>query len=337
MEQTNNEKELSWSFSQIWNRSLEQREESPLTPRNRIYASELGGATVDRYLKMIGEIPTNPPNARSLRKFEAGNIWEAIIGYVLKRAGVFLGGQERLQYQYPKLLAVSGKLDFVAGGKPDYKKALLALDEEFGWFPEFIADATKNIILYLEEKYPKGLKTLILEIKSCSAFMFEFYKKAKAPSLNHRLQLFHYLKSKSAEEGHIVYICKDDARLLEFGVFNPSFVEKAYREDIKKITYYYNKKELPPKEKFIVFDEEFGRFTTNWKVGYSQYLTKLYNFKNQKEFDDVWKPVAGKWNRAIKRKAEEKKITSANAEILAEIEKAGFDINFAVKKARGFL
>ena len=80
--------DMQWSFFKIWNESLEQREERPPKERQNLWASELGKSQVDVYLKMKGIAPTNPFSARSLRKFEAGNIWEWIVGLVLLRAGM---------------------------------------------------------------------------------------------------------------------------------------------------------------------------------------------------------------------------------------------------------
>lgn len=322
---------MSWSFFQIWNSSLEEREERELKPRNRIYASELGGAMIDRWLKMQGQEYSNPPNARSRRKFEAGKIWESIIKYVLARAGILQAYQKWLSYQYPGMLEVTGKLDFIAGGKPDYDKAKHVIDNEFNWLPDFISKATKNIVKQLSEKYPEGLKDIILEVKSCSSFMFENYERNCNASPHHKLQLFHYLKSENMYEGHIVYICKDDARIIEIGVFNPSVVEDEYKSDIYKITGYYNRGEEPPKEQAIVFSPDFGKFSANYKVGYSQYLTYLYGFKNQMEFDSQYKPIVERWNRVLGRIREGKDMTDNNKKAIEEMSGAGFDIYKLVK------
>jgi hypothetical protein len=61
---------MKWSFYQIWNESLEKDKSRELKERNTIWASELGGAMIDRYLKMKAIKPTNPPN----------NLWKGIIG-----------------------------------------------------------------------------------------------------------------------------------------------------------------------------------------------------------------------------------------------------------------
>lgn len=318
----------SWSFQKIWNDSLDiGRPERKLEPRQKIWASELGGSMVDRYLKMKGVAPTNPPNARSLRKFEAGNIWEAIIGYVLRRSGILLEGQEWLEHTYPGLLPVSGKLDFVAGGRPDYDKAFWVLENEVSWLPEFVKRATSNIVQYFKEQYPEGLKEIVLEIKSCSAFMYEVYEKKATGSPQHKCQLFHYLKARKMDEGHIVYISRDDARILEIPIFNPSIVEDDYKKDIETLTDFIKSGTQPPLEKPIVFDESFGKFSANWKIAYSSYLTMLYGLENQMSFDEKYKGIAERWNRVLGRIEEKKELTANNLEAIKEMKEAGFDID----------
>jgi len=318
---------MKWTFYQIWNKSLEDRQQKDPKPRDTIWATEIGGAFVDRYLKMKGEKPTNPPNARSLRKFEAGNIWECIIKYVLSRAGILISAQEWLKFEYPDLLPVTGKLDFVAGGNPDYQKAVKLVHSEFDWLPKSISKATLNIITSLREKFPDGLDPVILEIKSCSSFMFEKYERTKQASQHHRFQTFHYLKATGQPEGHIVYISKDDARMIEIGVYNPSETENEYYSDIQAMTHFIRTGKQPPLEKPIVFDPDFLKFSANWKIAYSNYLTKLYGFENQMQFDNKYKPIVERWNRVLGRISEGKNMTKNNEEALGEIKKEGFDVD----------
>jgi len=318
--------EISWSFYQIWNKSLEEgKNDKVLQPRQNMWATELGGAFIDRYLKMKAVPYTNPPNPRSLRKFEAGNIWESIIAYVLNRAGILITTQDWLSYQYKGLLQVTGKLDFIAGGSPDYEKATSIISSEFKWLPQFISRAISQIVIHLKQEYPNGLKNIILEIKSCSSFMFENYERKDEGNPNHKLQLFHYLKAKDMKEGHLVYISKDDARILEFGIFNPSPLETKYKKDIEMMNYYLVNNEQPPKEKAIVFDDLLGKFSANYKVGYSNYLTMLYGLENQHAFDTIYKPKVERWNRVLGRIKEGKNITANNKEALEEMKKAGFN------------
>src|SRR5262245_51894370 len=108
---------MSWAFIDVWNASL-IKPDRDMKPRENIWASEIGYSYIDRYLKMTGVKQTNPPNERALRKFQAGNLWEWVIGFILKRAGILQGKQRSVDFQQPGMLNVTGKLDFIAGGLP---------------------------------------------------------------------------------------------------------------------------------------------------------------------------------------------------------------------------
>jgi hypothetical protein len=159
------------------------------------------------------------------------------------------------------------------------------------------------------------LSEIVLEIKSCSAFMFDKYVENGA-NPNHKLQAYHYLKATGLPEAHIVYISKDDLRMAEYGVLAGQ-IEEEYKKDIETMSNYFYKKVEPPKEQEIVFEND--RFSANWKVGYSNYLTKLYGFKNQAGFDEKTKGKVAKWNRVWKRKNGGKTMTTLNNEVLEEI------------------
>ena len=169
---------LQWSFENIWNESLIPVERKP-EPRERIFASELGGAMVDRFLKMKGVQYSTPPNMRSLRKFQAGNYWEFLVSLVLKRAGLIISQQNRIETQYNNLLPVSGKIDFLAGGTPDWDKARAEMDVYD--MPEFVKNATNSIINNFEASGVKDFKKIVLEIKSCSSFVFRKIEAEEAP------------------------------------------------------------------------------------------------------------------------------------------------------------
>jgi hypothetical protein len=62
-----------FSMRDVWNMAS-LRPDRPLVERDYLWASQLNQPTVDNFLSMKGEKPTNPPNARSRRKFLAGNI-----------------------------------------------------------------------------------------------------------------------------------------------------------------------------------------------------------------------------------------------------------------------
>lgn len=314
----------NWTFAEVWNKGLENKEEREPEPRDYIWASELGKAPVDVYLRMKGVKPTNPPNARSRRKFEAGNVFEWIVKLILTRAGILIDDQKRCEYQYPGLLKVTGKADFIAGGTPDFSKAIAELKAMD--VPEFFVRAAEELDAYFKKEFPLGLITKPLEIKSLGAYIFEALLKRGASSKNHRLQLKHYLKSLSFPVGSVVYICRDDMRMMEVAISNDDEqLEKEYYDAIKTISEYYQKNEQPPLEKMIVFDEDMGKFATNYNVAYSGYLTLLYGFKDQAEYDAQFKKEVNRWNSAIKRFKEGKKMTPMNIDAITAMTVAGFD------------
>lgn len=314
----------NWLFGTIWNKALEEGETRTYEPRDRMFATELGKAPVDVYLAMKGTQPTNLPNGRSKRKFEAGNMWEWIVGLVLRRAGVIRSSQERVEFQYEGLCKVSGRLDFIVGGKvnPDTAKAEIAKFE----LPAAFYRGFDQIVEHLQTKYPDGLADKPLEIKSLSAYMFDLIEKGNKPLLLHVRQLMHYMKVKNFKIGHIVYICRDDCRMMEFVVLLDAANEADYKSAIELRSGYYLRDEMPPLEKPILWDNEMRRFTkNNIGMAYSVYLTKLYNIKDQEEFDSLYQPVQMRFNRVLKRVATGAKMTAKNEDALAEMIAMGFD------------
>lgn len=315
-----------YDFTRVWNETLEQRAERPIEPREHVWASELGKAPVDIWLKMKGTAPTNPPNNRSLRKFEAGNIWEWVVSIILNRCGLIHDAQRRCEFQYDGLLKVTGKLDFLMSFTPvDSESAAFTVNAmlEAMKLPEVFVRAGRSLAETLAKS--GGIPRTILEIKSTSAFMFDRYEAKRSASRNHRLQLFHYLKSTGLERGEVCYICRDDCRMLSVPVVNPSATEDDYKWHIAEITGFWNANQQPPIEKCLVWDEDTGKFSANWQVAYSGYLTMIYNFRDQQHFDDTFKPVASRWNRVMTRMKNGDKMTDKNKAALDEIRAAGYD------------
>lgn len=329
----------SWTFAEIWNDSLLTFDERVAVPRDYIYASELGGSFIDRYLKMLGTKPTNPPNDRSKRKFQAGNLWEWIIMFVLIRAGIMRKQQVRAEVTLPGMLRVSGRLDFIAGGTPDWEKA--QYDIEHMHFPPFIEYATEQIMKRFKELYAGvELEELIMEFKSTSSFVFERAMATKRANPNHVLQNFHYVFGSTYEMGKVTYVCRDDCRLLEFPVYGSAYdIQMDYQKDIETMTGYYNAKKVPPKEKELLFDQSTGRFNTNWKVEYSGYLTKIYKYKNPDEYRETYKSMVASFNRVFKRCVNGDKMTDNNkiAIRLAKKYFPDFDTYVDIAKQQGIV
>lgn len=334
----------SWGMAQVWNMILGSKPERPAQERARIWASELGKEPIEVFLKMRGVEGTNPPNQRSKRKFVAGNFFERLVGYVLKVAGIYKDSQEWVSYTYPGLLEVSGKIDFFAGGIPDYDSWKEKLTEGERYLIQDFMDPIEGVINNFREKYPEGLGDLYLEVKSCSVFIMNAMEATGRSSKNHRLQLFLYLKAKNYPRGMIEYICRDDLRMYEVEVQNPSDVEIEFKAAIEEITRYYNAHKNTPVEKFLLkpdssdvikweynfanlpglpplakevtWDEDLGKFTRNWGIEYSNYLSMLYGYATPEEYREAVTPIANRWNRVMKRL----KVAGARAAWLASHE-----------------
>lgn len=113
--------------------------------------------------------------------------------------------------------------------------------------------------------------------------------------------------------------------MMEFVVQCPSSLESEYRHEIEELTKAMALDKQPAIEPEIVFDSDIGKFAANWKVAYSQYLTRLYGFKDQVVFDEKNKPILARWNRVLGRMARKDKMTPKNQTALMEMHAAGFN------------
>lgn len=326
---------LSWSFQSIWNESLEQREERPLKERNRIWASEIGGSYIDRYLKMRAVPYSNPPDKRAFRKFEAGNLFEWVVGMVLNRTGLEVQGQKWVDHKLPGLLEVGGYIDYQVGGVPDIERANhnLELMKEIG-LPDTFIDLADKVAGYFQERYKQGAKEIVLEVKSTGSYLFDAYDRTQTTDEKHKLQAFHYVFSQEKDEGHVVYVCRDDLRLLEIPIWNPSKLKDAYVADIEKMTHYHESNEEPPLEPSIVWFPDTLRFAPNWKVQYSNYLERLYGFKHAEQFKNTYQKTTTSWNRVFGRCVRGDRMTKLNLEVIAEIKKTFPDFDDYVEMGR---
>jgi hypothetical protein len=272
----------------------------------------------------MGETPTNPPNNRSLRKFEAGNIWEWIIKLILMRAGVYQETQKRVEFRKDGWLPVTGKLDYIAGGKPNYDEAIKSIDALA--LPDIFKRASEGAIEYFKKNYPDGLSEKILEIKSISSFAFEKIEFTGKALGGHDLQTFHYARN-LAKPATIVYISRDDARMIEVPIMpDDEAINARYEAKIATLSGYYHKKEMPPIEPPILFDYDLSRFQKNFNAEYSPFLTKFYNVKDPEEFDEMWGTKVSAFNRVVTRVKDGKKLTDSNTAYLDEMSKLGYNI-----------
>lgn len=324
----------NWTIMQTWNDALE-RSDRVIEPRERLWASELGGSMIDRYYKLRGTPYTNPPNSRSMRKFMAGDIWEWIIKTVLIKSGIPFEQQERVEVQYEGMLLITGKIDFIAGGSIDYDRALERLNGED--IPDFIKNPAKAIIESFKAQYPTGLPKKIIEVKSVGSFIFEDLLSKDNPRTHHMLQAAIYKKAKDLPTD-ILYVCRDDCRLLQYSIDTifPQ-LEKEIKEDLAEITEYHRQNVAPPKEDLLIWDKQTKKFKTNWKIQYSPYLSMLYTMigedgkekaiETPDEYFEAYTPLVSSWNRVITRMKNGDNMTKSNLEKITEMESKGFSLS----------
>lgn len=315
---------MLWTISEIWNKSIEKNNPRPIEPRAKIWASELGKQDLDVYLKLIGEKPSNDFDSRSLRKFEAGNLFEWIVKMILTRCGVYQESQKWVGYKMDESsLEVSGKIDHLAGGKPNIELAIKEIESLE--LPGLFTRATEDILKFFQNKYPDGLPNQGIEVKSTSSYGIEKVYMTGHAMAGHDLQAFHYAYNTKLPF-MVLYICRDDLRMAEIPILpdDPELLIK-YQNKIKGLSGYYNAKKEPPKEPEVIFDEKEQRFSKNFKVEYSSYLKRNYGFDTPKEFDDRFGSLVESWNRIIGRLKEGKEMTKNNLEKSEQINMMGFN------------
>lgn len=320
-------------IAEPWNAGFIE-EEREVVARDYLWASELGNAPIDIFLRLKATKPTNPPNDRAKRKMAAGVKWEFVIEQILKSAGILLETQQRCEHQYEGMLKVTGKMDFLIGGKCNEESAIAYLDAGDLYIDKFTRAAAINIIKYYAKEYPDGFEPRPVEFKSISDYAMDEMEVSDKPIERNVIQLFHYLISNGYSVGTLSYMNRNDCRMMEYPILNSDEIEARYKAKIALVSKYVLANEMPPKEKLITFDEEKGKFSKNLNVSWSNYLTMLYGFKEPREYDEVFGPKAENWNRVMARVRDGAKMTDKNLAILQEIELEGFVVDEIKSKFR---
>lgn len=318
--------EQPFGIAEIWNKALSNGEKREPQERKHLWATDMSKGLADVYLQMKGEKPTNPPNDRAKRKFEAGNVCEWVVKLILLRAGLLKVAQQRVEYQYKGLLPMSGKIDYVAGGKPDMKK--IKEDLETMDVPEVFKRSTLAIVNHIAKKYPNGLPEMPFEIKSIASFGADDMERKGKAIQPHLMQMKFYLNGSRYEKGMLTYICRDDLRMFEYEVTRHDKIEKEIKKFCKNSTDYWRRDEQPPVEDMITFD---GRFSKNLKIEYSMYLKKLYGYKEPRNYSDFVSPIVMRWNRVLTRIKKKQAMTKNNEKALKEMKEWGFTTKKIIK------
>jgi len=259
---------FDWTMQEVWNASMETPREREDKERTHLWASELLKPAADIWHIFKRTEPTNPPNGRSILKFKTGDMFEWWMGLVLRHAGILQRSQEYIKFQVESgLLEVSGRADFIAGGKPNLEKAKKFAETVD--MPMFMVDVVENLVAMLTEKYPDGLGEKPIELKSCSSFLMNRLEAEGAQPLQaHKLQLMHYIMGGGHYEGLLTYVCRDDLRMKEFTIYNTPENRQEYIDAVRAQTAATNSIECPDKEPLLIF--ELGKCTINYGVAYSR-------------------------------------------------------------------
>lgn len=312
-----------WRLDAIWNDSLKAQQRE-LKERQHINAGEIGKNHYERYLKMRAVPPSNPLEDRVLRKFSAGIWFEEQIGYVLKMVGILKSSQETIRLEEtPDTLAITGRLDFHAGGLSDWNEARARV--QAANFPDFIRDVSLKLIEQFEKNYPQGLSDVIYEVKSVNSQVFwakKDYLEEAYP--HHVMQLYTYLKAKNLPEGRVFYISKDDLTVKEIVVKYPDVkLEEKWLLDVVAMTNFIRGNIEPPKPESVIFDKRSklrfqykkqkyvieGCYTDNWEIKWSAYFSLITGCKTEDEWWAKIQPTVKDKNDELKAEFISKLIT----------------------------
>lgn len=306
-------------IQKFWNKAIEG-EDRARVPRDYAYASELGSPMIDRWLKMKGVEATNKPNGRALRKMFMGKFIEGVILHVYESAGMLIQSQQKFESDWTPI-SIHGKSDLIVGGKPNKDQARKAA-ERFEYFPEMHKISLKIIEGLMDIEYPECL----YEVKSIATYKADQFEKEgdnAKPIPMHRLQAGFYAIERKNPYSILSYICRDDGRMTEFYIHNTNEIKDEIYNDTLTLKGYIDAGERPPLEPLILLED--GRFSKNFGVEYSDYLTMLYGFEEPRDYSESVKKQIASWNRVIARYKNGDKITDKNKIVREEIESNGYN------------
>lgn len=309
-------------FVDIFDTALALDKKRDFKARDYIYASEVGMGYFDRFLSMNGVRPSNDPNEIAVRKFKLGELIEDFFKLVLWEMGILKAQEKSIRSNFGFGCEVSGRMDVVYGGRWDIKDIESVFEElKFLKFIGLLSDTVKK---FAEENKNVDYDICGIEIKSVSDFVYNRIDARKSPEIHHACQAFHY----AYWEGipfQLVYFDKNNGRMQSFWILpTDNKWYSVYMNDIKEMSNYYLNNIRPEKEKLLLFDGE--RFSTNWKVEYSKYLTAEYKFSTKDEYREYATPFVQRFNRVMARVRDGKKLTQDNILAINEMKKFGYEI-----------
>jgi len=261
------------NFVDIWNETLVGKER-PIVPRDYCYASELGQDPCKRWCSMKGLPMSNPFDARTKRKFWAGNIFEDIIVDIFVNAGIFEKSQEDAKVEfYPageKYLRVHGRPDAMTIEVKDWDPLIVKAEENTD-IDDSVREMTVRLLKHFKKNFPQGLPKAIFEIKTVHSDTFwRYLDTLKVGYAHHRMQVGSYMKHFGFEKGYIIYLSKDDLA-IEQAVVLMKDVEQDIIDDVVTMTALMAEDTMPKVPALIKYDDVKRRYSINWDITNSTY------------------------------------------------------------------
>jgi len=285
-----------WTIQKCWNEvvNIEKYERKE---RDYISASDIGKPYLDRYYKMIGEPESNPISERVFRIFAAGIQYHSLVKGVFRKIGILMDFEQRVELpETEERVKIVGYYDLLVGGKVNKEKAKKDIEAELDWTP-WQKSIALSISEYFVNTYPEGLEPTVIEVKSIHSNAMDLGY-LKDGHIHYKFQLLTYLIGKKIEEGKLFYISRNDLTLAEYLVdLNQKPLVEAWEDDVNTMSRYYRNRQLPPREKDIIWDEERQRFIPNWRIERSPYFTKMTGFKDVKEWKVLLRPKLREQNK----------------------------------------
>lgn len=270
----------NWTLSTLMSEMIKTRANKVGTPRQEVWASEIGMPYLDRYMDMTGVPYTNLPDSKALLNFFLGEQLETGLKSILEGLGIAFTDNERVEYKTKDYLPVIAKPDLIVEVS-DWNKVKNDLADKASKLPE---DKYKDreleklrnqykVIENFQTKYPAGLPKTIFEIKSTNSYAFKNIKREGA-KLHHELQLLTYLKAYNLPEGHIIYVNKEFGDMNEFVIrADNERLNELWEIDIETMSFYI-KNNIQPELEF---------YASDWRYKYSKYYDLLYKELYERE------------------------------------------------------
>jgi hypothetical protein len=265
----------AWNLSTLVKDLICYRQSAP-KPRKEIWASDLGKAPLDTYLKMKGTPYTNPTDGNGMFNFFMGKAIEQGLTQMLLDCGLAHNTQERLEIKLDGCLPVVGKPDVILEVKDwevTIKNIHITSDDGNEERLTKQKEQLTSLIREWQKEYPGGLPKTAFEVKSTSEWGFNNAKLVgfKQAFPHYFLQAYTYLYGLDLPEVHLLFVSKGSKMMTEeIVILRNEDAEKEWKQEIKMISDNFNSN-IAPQPEPLMAKNGWGKETLNWKLQYSPY------------------------------------------------------------------